>query len=326
MTCAPGKPCEEGKKRRAAFAVLGLMAVIFIALSVASFLTSRNQVTPDVVAYGDYDVVQGKRVFQAYNCMGCHTILGNGAYLGPDLTNTYEKAGGAWLTAFLPSAARWPTGPAVGIHLQNPAQVAEGGSESLDAYTKLYPGAAERIARRGGKSTFMPNLPLTSDEVGHLIAFLKYTSMMNTEGWPPVPKVDGLTFPQATASPANAAAVNALAGTTATSSQAPATPQEPADLGAKVSTDYACTSCHALDSTKLVGPGWGGLYGEQVALLDGTTVLVDDDYLAESIRAPDAKVVAGYVAGTMPPYATVLSDDEVDAVVAYIRSLQGDGQ
>lgn len=323
MSCAPGKPCEEGKKRRAAFAILGLMAIIFIALSVASFLTSRNQVTPDIVKYGDYDAVQGKRVFQAYNCMGCHTMLGNGAYLGPDLTNIYEKAGAAWLTAFLPSAAHWPTGPAVSIHLQNPAQVAEGGSESLDAYTKLYPGAAERIARRGGKSTFMPNLPLTSDEVGHLIAFLKYTSMMNTEGWPPVPKVDGLAFPQATKGPVGAT----------TTSPPPATEMiaatdalDPATEGAQVATEYACTSCHALNNTKLVGPGWGGLYGRQVTFVDGTTLQADDAYLAESIRTPNAKVVAGHTAGTMPSYATMLSDDEIDAVVAYIRSLPGDGQ
>ena len=122
MTCTPGQPCEEGRKRRTALMVLGAMAAIFVVLSVASFVPSRGQVTPDTVFYGKHDAVQGKRVFQAYNCMGCHTVLGNGAYLGPDLTNIYEQAGPAWLEAFLPSAGGWPTRPAVQVQLQK-AQV-----------------------------------------------------------------------------------------------------------------------------------------------------------------------------------------------------------
>lgn len=322
MSCGPGKPCEEGHKRRMAFGALGLMAIIFILLSAASFLKSRNQVVPAAVTYGSYDAVQGKRVFQAYNCMGCHTLLGNGAYLGPDLTNVYEQAGPAWLAAFLPSAGGWPTGPALQVHLQKPEQIAASGTGDLDAYLKRYPGAAERIQRRGGGSTFMPNLPLTSEQVGQLIAFFKYTSEMNTEGWPPKPKVDGLKSPLAKPIPGIASASAAEAPAAA----APVASADPAARGAEIVKEYACTSCHALDRSKLVGPGWGGLYGSQVALTDGSSVLADDAFLAESIRQPDAKIVAGHVAGTMPSYATMLKDDQVDAIVAYIRTLSGDGQ
>src|SRR3546814_3760341 len=93
MSCGAGKPCREARNRRLAFGALGAMAVIFIGLSAVSFLDSRGQAVPDAVHYGAHDAVEGKRVFQAYNCMGCHTLLGNGAYLGPDLTNTYELAG-----------------------------------------------------------------------------------------------------------------------------------------------------------------------------------------------------------------------------------------
>lgn len=326
MSCGPGKPCEEGKKRRIAFGALGVMALIFIGLSAASFLDSRNQVTPERVQYGTYDAVQGKRVFQAYNCMGCHTIVGNGAYLGPDLTDIYGKAGPAWLAAFLPSAGSWPTGPAVQVHLQKPEQVAASGTGDLDAYLERYPGAAERVQRRGGGTTYMPNLSLTGAEVGQLIAFFKYTSEMNTEGWPPKPKVDGLESPLARPFPVIAAAGATEAPAEVPAAATSAAAVDAAALGAKLVQQYACTACHSLDQTQRVGPGWGGLYGSQVTLADGSTVLADDAFLAESIREPDATVVAGYASGTMPAYATMLDDDEVDAVVTYIRTLPGDGQ
>ncbi|MBF2054750.1 MAG: cytochrome c [Candidatus Sericytochromatia bacterium] len=47
-------------------------------------------------------VVRGKHIFDKNNCMGCHTIMGEGAYYAPELTKTYERRGEAWLKAFLP--------------------------------------------------------------------------------------------------------------------------------------------------------------------------------------------------------------------------------
>jgi hypothetical protein len=132
------------------------------------------------------------------------TIIGNGAYFGPDLTKLYAAVGPAWLEAFLPSAGAWPTSDAVKLQLQDKAIAGEAGVETIEAYLEKYPAAAERINRRGGKSTHMPNLPFSRDDVHELVAFLKYTSEMNTEGWPPVPKVDGLAFPEATPMPASA--------------------------------------------------------------------------------------------------------------------------
>ncbi len=327
MSCAPGQPCAEGVKRRRALAILGVMAVIFIALSVASFLDSRGQVVPSHVRYADFGAVEGKRVFQAYNCMGCHTIVGNGAYFGPDLTKLYAKVGPAWLEAFLPSAGSWPAAGAVRLQLQNKAVVTEAGVDTLEAYLEKYPGAAERIQRRGGHSTLMPNLPFTREEVGELIAFLKYTSAMNTEGWPPKPKVDGLRFPQATPLPVAAQPASA---STATAPGAPArgTPVEAGSpaakiaLGAALVKDNGCTACHAVTTQKLVGPGWGGLYGSTVKLADGSSTTADDAFIEEKIVKPEARVVAGYTAGVMPSFANVLDAAQVDAIVAYIRSLK----
>lgn len=136
------KTLRGGKKRFIALMVLALMAALFLVLSALSFLDSRNQATPNTVTYNGYNAVEGRRVFQAYNCMGCHTILGNGAYFGPDLTNIYEKAGPAWLEAFLPSAGTWPTGPAMRIQLQDPAQAGATGAGNLKGYLQRFPGAA----------------------------------------------------------------------------------------------------------------------------------------------------------------------------------------
>lgn len=46
-------------------------------------------------------VKQGKHLFDKNNCMGCHTILGEGAYYAPELTKVYERRGPDWIKAFL---------------------------------------------------------------------------------------------------------------------------------------------------------------------------------------------------------------------------------
>ncbi|MGN6655321.1 MAG: c-type cytochrome [Rhodanobacter sp.] len=317
MSCGAGDSSCEKPRRRAALVLLGLMALIFIALSFFSFLPSRVQAAPDAVSFGPYRANDGKRVFQAYNCMGCHTMVGNGAYLGPDLTEVYRHAGPAWLAAFLPSAGGWPTEAAVRAQLLDPNQRADTGTDTIDAYLQKYPGAAVRIQRRGGGTTLMPNLPLSKDEIGQLIAYLKYTSAMNTEGWPP--KVEAgtlgrrLQLAHGTVAPAQAATAAAAA---------PAVASDPAARGAQLVRDYGCVACHASDDKRLVGPGWGGLYGSSVSLADGGKVTADDAYLAESIRQPNAKIVAGYPPGVMPAYDTLLKTDEVDAIVAYLHTLE----
>ncbi|MBL0142494.1 MAG: cytochrome c [Betaproteobacteria bacterium] len=298
---------------------MALMAAIFIVLSIFSFLDSRGQTTPDLITYGKYTADQGKRVFQAYNCMGCHTLVGNGAYLGPDLTGEYKRVGPAWLAAFLPSAGGWPTMGAVRAQLPDPDQQADTGAGSIEAYLKKFPGAAIQIERRGGGTTHMPNLPFTKDEVGQLIAFLKYTSAMNTEGWPPKVEVTGLArrlqlahggAPAAPAAPAAAAPEPARAAL------------DPAARGAQLVKDNGCLACHATDAKRVVGPGWGGMYNSKTRLADASTVTADDAYLRESILKPNAKIVAGYPAGVMPAYDTLLKDDEVNAIVAYLHTLE----
>jgi mono/diheme cytochrome c family protein len=321
MSCLNGADCKEPIKRHTALGILGLMGLIFIALSVWSFMGSRVQTVPTEVSFGPYDAVQGKRVFQAYNCMGCHTVVGNGAYFGPDLTKTYERVGPAWLAAFLPSAGGWPTAAAVQAQLRNAHVSSEPSTTDMAIYQERYPGAAERISRRGGHATLMPNLPFTADEIGALIAFLKYTSAMNNEGWPPRPKVDGLDFVHSPAGAQNVV-MNAAPTPVATAAKA----EDPATVGGRLVQELGCLACHAKDQRRVIGPGWGGLYGSQSTLADGSSVQVDDAYLIEAIRHPDAHVVAGYPAGVMPSYDAMVNEQDMDAIVAYLSSLQGNAK
>ncbi|MBW2243650.1 MAG: c-type cytochrome [Deltaproteobacteria bacterium] len=46
-------------------------------------------------------VVRGKHLWDAKNCMGCHTILGEGAYYAPELTRVVERRGKEWIAIFL---------------------------------------------------------------------------------------------------------------------------------------------------------------------------------------------------------------------------------
>lgn len=82
-----------------------------------------------------------------------------------------------------------------------------------------------------------------------------------------------------------------------------------------------CLACHTIDGKAAVGPTWLGLYGHEVELEDGTTVIADDAYLIESIKDPNAKVVKGFPKGAMPPYGSILTDQNIADLVAYIRSL-----
>ena len=71
---------------------------------------------------------------------------------------------------------------------------------------------------------------------------------------------------------------------------------------------------------RIVGPTWKGLFGSSESMTDGSSFVVDEAYIAESIRNPAAKIVAGF--DNAMTVFDFLSDDEVNALVAYIKSLQ----
>jgi cytochrome c oxidase subunit 2 len=59
-----------------------------------------------------------------------------------------------------------------------------------------------------------------------------------------------------------------------------------------------------------------------VKLNDGQTVVVNDDYIRESIVNPQAKIVAGFQP-IMPTFQGLVSEDQLLQLVAYVKSLGG---
>jgi cytochrome c oxidase subunit 2 len=93
--------------------------------------------------------------------------------------------------------------------------------------------------------------------------------------------------------------------------------------GEKYALQSGCTSCHSPDGHAMIGPTFKGLYGSQVTLQDGTNVTADDAYIRSSIVAPNAQVVQGFPADVMPKdYGTRLTGEQIDAIIAYIKSLK----
>ena len=102
---------------------------------------------------------------------------------------------------------------------------------------------------------------------------------------------------------------------------ATATAADPAAVGQQLATTLGCLGCHTIDGSPLVGPSWLGLFGRTKQLDDGSTVVVDEAYLRESILNPNAKVVEGFPGGIMPAFES-LSDDQLEALIAYIQTLE----
>jgi len=95
----------------------------------------------------------------------------------------------------------------------------------------------------------------------------------------------------------------------------------PEMYGKALFTAKACHTCHRIDGQAKTGPALNGIFDKQVALTSSGTVIVDENYLRESILEPQKSVVAGYQP-VMPTYQGIIKDRELDALIAYIKSLK----
>ena len=80
-----------------------------------------------------------------------------------------------------------------------------------------------------------------------------------------------------------------------------------------------CLGCHSIDGQASSAPTLKGLFGSMRQLEGGAPVTADEEYLRESIKQPDAKIVAGYFTGAMPK--VFFNEAELLAMVKYIASL-----
>lgn len=101
-----------------------------------------------------------------------------------------------------------------------------------------------------------------------------------------------------------------------------AVPTDPlAAEGQALYTEMGCAACHTLDGGDATGPTWQGLYMSEVQLESGETVVADDDYIRESILQPAAQIHQGFP-NMMPPYEGRITDEQIDALIAYIATLE----
>ncbi len=95
------------KRQALLFFLIGtfLFSIIFIGLS---FDTVRRGIPEKTHEENMTEaVVKGRVLWDKNNCMGCHTIMGEGAYYAPELTKVYQRRGPEFIKAVLMSEKPW---------------------------------------------------------------------------------------------------------------------------------------------------------------------------------------------------------------------------
>jgi nitric oxide reductase subunit C len=94
-------------------------------------------------------VARGKALWEENNCIGCHSLIGEGAYFAPELGNVYKR---------------------------------RGGDESFKAFFNSWM-KSQPLNIPGRRQ--MPNFHLDDQQIDDLAEFLKWTSEMDVNSWPP---------------------------------------------------------------------------------------------------------------------------------------------
>jgi len=99
-----------------------------------------------------------------------------------------------------------------------------------------------------------------------------------------------------------------------------------ASQGQKLFQERGCASCHQVEAggSQGRGPTLFGLFG-RARQIEGGQVTADESYIRESILNPQAKTAVGFQ-NIMPTFTGQLSEEQILQLVAYIRSLQPEGQ
>ena len=94
------------KKQARAFFLGGTVVtfLIFIGLTIYSFSKAQDQSNDENITEA---VVRGKHIWEDNNCMGCHTLLGEGAYYAPELTKVIDRRGKGYIKAVLTTPVAW---------------------------------------------------------------------------------------------------------------------------------------------------------------------------------------------------------------------------
>jgi cytochrome c oxidase subunit 2 len=94
--------------------------------------------------------------------------------------------------------------------------------------------------------------------------------------------------------------------------------QSLAAAGRRLFVANGCSGCHGAASTPRA-PSLVGLFGTQVPLANGGTLIADETYIRNKILHPDQNQIAGYQQ-IMPSFANLIQEDELIQLIAYIKS------
>ena len=99
------------------------------------------------------------------------------------------------------------------------------------------------------------------------------------------------------------------------------TPGSPAFKGMDVFTRMACIACHSVNGSLKLGPTMKNQYGKEIRHTDGTIMVIDEDYIIESLIDPLKHIAEGYTP-IMPSYKPVLNEEDIANLIAYIKALK----
>ncbi|WP_419765124.1 MAG: cytochrome c oxidase subunit II [Arcobacter sp.] len=92
--------------------------------------------------------------------------------------------------------------------------------------------------------------------------------------------------------------------------------------GEELFSQHACVGCHSMDGSILVGPSLKDIYNKkEIVVTDSKKreIIVDDEYLKNSILDANKDIVEGFTPNLMPNFEGVLSEDDVKELIKYIK-------
>ena len=95
----------------------------------------------------------------------------------------------------------------------------------------------------------------------------------------------------------------------------------PEAKGLDIFTRMACIACHSVDGSLKLGPTMKNQYGKEIRHTDGTIMVIDEDYIIESLIDPLKHIAEGYTP-IMPSYKPVLNEEDIANLIAYIKALK----
>ena len=95
----------------------------------------------------------------------------------------------------------------------------------------------------------------------------------------------------------------------------------PEAKGLDIFNRMACNACHSIDGSLKLGPSMKNQYGNEIRHIDGTIVIIDDNYIREALVDPLKQIVEGYTP-IMPSYKPILKEEDFINLIAYIKTLQ----